>query len=521
MPSGRRFVEVDEICALAQPFADPEVHRGHDAAGAGAAIVCSIFIASSTTSGAPFATRSPGLHQHRDDRARHRRRQVAGMLLRSPACASGIDDAQPAARSRRNTTRSSPSRDDARHDPRVAGLDHEMPPARAAATSTARCARRSTIRIAPPSPRMHDVAVLRVAVGEAQRDAPRAPVSTTSRRCVPRRVRVRRSSHAVVAVRDAKRLRPPRAPAATRPAPARRREAGTARRDACRSARCRGGRRRTRRAQRTRSRKPAFVVTPATSHSRAPRAVAGARRVAILAPRDHLGEHRVVVRAHLVAGAKAAVDALRRARAGMRQCGDACRSTAGTRGPGPRRRAAPRSRGRAARSASCASGSGSPAATRSCHSTRSRPVTISVTGCSTCSRVFISMKKKRAVLLGDELDRARADVADGLRRGDRGLAHRAASLGRHARAPAPPRAPSGGGAAPSSRARTDARRCRACRRTPGSRCGAGASRYFSISTRSSPKARLRLALRRGERRQRTRSPRARSACPCRRRRRSP
>ena len=41
-----------------------------------------------------------------------------------------------------------------------------------------------------------------------------------------------------------------------------------------------------------------------------------------------------------------------------------------------------------------ASGSGkdSPAAMRSCHSTRSRPVTASVTGCSTCRRVFISMK---------------------------------------------------------------------------------------------------------------------------------
>jgi hypothetical protein len=32
------------------------------------------------------------------------------------------------------------------------------------------------------------------------------------------------------------------------------------------------------------------------------------------------------------------------------------------------------------------------AATRSCHSTRSSPVMASVTGCSTCSRVFISMK---------------------------------------------------------------------------------------------------------------------------------
>ena len=46
-----------------------------------------------------------------------------------------------------------------------------------------------------------------------------------------------------------------------------------------------------------------------------------------------------------------------------------------------------------ASAASCVSGSGSPAATRSCHSTRSMPVSASVTGCSTCSRVFISMKK--------------------------------------------------------------------------------------------------------------------------------
>ncbi len=36
---------------------------------------------------------------------------------------------------------------------------------------------------------------------------------------------------------------------------------------------------------------------------------------------------------------------------------------------------------------------GSPAATLSCHSTRSSPVTSSVTGCSTWSRVFISKKK--------------------------------------------------------------------------------------------------------------------------------
>ena len=41
---------------------------------------------------------------------------------------------------------------------------------------------------------------------------------------------------------------------------------------------------------------------------------------------------------------------------------------------------------------SCLNGSGSPAAMRICRWTRSRPVTNSVTGCSTCRRVFISRK---------------------------------------------------------------------------------------------------------------------------------
>ena len=60
-------------------------------------------------------------------------------------------------------------------------------------------------------------------------------------------------------------------------------------------------------------------------------------------------------------------------------------------------------------------GSGSrrpPSATCSCSSTRSRPVVASVTGCSTCRRVFISRKKNVAVLVGHELDGARAGVAD-------------------------------------------------------------------------------------------------------------
>ena len=47
-------------------------------------------------------------------------------------------------------------------------------------------------------------------------------------------------------------------------------------------------------------------------------------------------------------------------------------------------------------SSSCLSGSFSPLATRNCHSTRSTPVISSVTQCSTCSRVFISMNQMRS-----------------------------------------------------------------------------------------------------------------------------
>ena len=79
------------------------------------------------------------------------------------------------------------------------------------------------------------------------------------------------------------------------------------------------------------------------------------------------------------------------------------------------------------------SGRRSPAATRNCHSTRSRPVIISVTGCSTCRRVFISMKKNGAVLRRDELDRSGADIADRLGRRDGRRAHLPRGARRHAR----------------------------------------------------------------------------------------
>jgi hypothetical protein len=52
-----------------------------------------------------------------------------------------------------------------------------------------------------------------------------------------------------------------------------------------------------------------------------------------------------------------------------------------------------------------------PAAMRICSRTRSTPVIASVTGCSTCRRVFISMKAELAVLV-QELDRAGAAIAE-------------------------------------------------------------------------------------------------------------
>ena len=78
----------------------------------------------------------------------------------------------------------------------------------------------------------------------------------------------------------------------------------------------------------------------------------------------------------------------RSASAGLR-CG---RSRAGSRPRHPRRRGGLRRRGRVASMSSCANPSGSPAAIRSWSATRSRPVTASVTGCSTWRRVFISRK---------------------------------------------------------------------------------------------------------------------------------
>ena len=135
----------------------------------------------------------------------------------------------------------------------------------------------------------------------------------------------------------------------------------------------------------------------------------------------------------------------------------------------------------------CASGSLSPAATLNCHSTRSRPVIISVTGCSTCKRIRRGNCSIGRAIGGDEPHRSRADAAV-----DRSCGG-SYSRGRFAQAsavkpgPGPPRPLSGVGAAASSQPE-HARHCRKSRRRPAFRCGADVFRYFSTSSAWSPKA---------------------------------
>ena len=95
--------------------------------------------------------------------------------------------------------------------------------------------------------------------------------------------------------------------------------------------------------------------------------------------------------------------------------------------------------------------------------------------------------------VGDEFDRAGADIVRRPWRPSRPPRRCSCASRRSCRAPALPRSPSGGGAAASSRARTDGRRCRACRRRPAPRCDA-AGRHISRSApcrrrrRTSPRA---------------------------------
>ena len=172
--------------------------------------------------------------------------------------------------------------------------------------------------------------------------------------------------------------------------------------------------------------------------------------------RDHLRDHRIVMRRHVAAFGVAGLDAHARTAAAA-GTPSACPATERS-SSDPPRTPAPGSRGRAPRSfGGRMSASLSPAAERICACTRSTPVTSSVTPCSTWSRVFISRKLNDAVRAHQHLHGADVVVAH--------LAHDAARcrppsrvdcVARNRRAPALPRSPSGCAAASSSRARRDA-----------------------------------------------------------------
>ena len=115
------------------------------------------------------------------------------------------------------------------------------------------------------------------------------------------------------------------------------------------------------------------------------------RVLAVGRPDDQLGQHRVVVDGDLRRPRRRRRPPARRGRrasGAARSCPARARSAA----RGPRRRGAPRRRGRAAGRRRTRGRAARPSATRICACTRSRPVTSSVTGCSTCRRVFISRK---------------------------------------------------------------------------------------------------------------------------------
>ena len=282
---------------------------------AGAAIVCSIFIASSTISGAPFSTdrrSSPSRRRRFPTSVRHQvtrmRRLFAGVRKR-------VDARQARARSRRENVQHVTVADHARGEARLdigctAALRRdEQPP---------------VARVGAHRPRL-DVA--------AERDGP-VVIRLDGHRTLPRRVGEREGDP----VR--RRAVPPRIGSVPR-----RMRIGGAARDDARAARSmrlifgerRGDRARVRRSTRrrkqrvamprrsvpcrrvpdanascatTRSRNATLVATPTTSHCAERVAAARRARAARSSPHDdQLREHRIVVRADVVARAHAGVDA--------------------------------------------------------------------------------------------------------------------------------------------------------------------------------------------------------------------
>ena len=229
-----------------------------------------------------------------------------------------------------------------------------------------------------------------------------------------------------------------------------------------------------------------------------------AGRLAVGAVRDHLAEHRVVRRAHDLAALQRVVDPRRRSRPPHDRA--RCRPAAGSRRTSPRRRPAPRSRARSSVTSSCVIGSGSPAATQQLqldeveprHQLGDRVLDLE-------AGVHLQEVGLAGVGVEQELHGAGVDVVR-----PRGASATAAfgdaapAWRRRWSGPAPPPAPSGGGAGWSSRARRGAARCRGRRRSPAPRCGGRARR---TSRPGSCRRRTPTAPRAWRRRRPRRSPR--------------
>ena len=223
-------------------------------------------------------------------------------------------------------------------------------------------------------------------------------------------------------------------------------------------------------------RKGALVLGPATDGLLQRLAPGGRRGCSRLGPLDdQLGEHRIVVGRDHRAGLDAGVDAdAGRSAARTRRCG---RSTAGSRCAGSSAQRRTSTAWPVMRIASCAE--------RQLLARRDAQLPLHQVEAGDQlgdgmlhlqARVHLEevagrLGRQRAAL-DQELDRARALVADRLASATAAAPIARAQLAATCRAPAPPRSPSGGAAGASSRARTGARRCRGCRRTPAPRCGA-------------------------------------------------
>ena len=133
------------------------------------------------------------------------------------------------------------------------------------------------------------------------------------------------------------------------------------------------------------------VSMPSTTNSRQAALQPHQAFVAVAAVDDQLADQAVVVGRDAIALVDAAVDAHAEAARRVVVGDGAGRGREGARVLGVD--AALDGVARERDVAPASSDSGAPAAMRICSMTRSMPVITSVTGCSTCRRVFISMKK--------------------------------------------------------------------------------------------------------------------------------